>query len=114
MSGEIAHQWLGSPVHPGIREQCAEECQLLEETDNRILFRTSETVEGGDGTVNSQGIEVLLQNEDDGKWRVVQEGVLQPPETVRDGLIPQLAPVSLLKFPVSEIRVFPAFPCNKH
>jgi hypothetical protein len=32
---------------------------------------------------------VLLQNEGDGKWRVVQERVLQPLETMRDGLIPQ-------------------------
>jgi len=61
--------------------------KMLEETDNSILSVTCESVEGTDGTVNSQGIEVLLQREDDGKWCVVQERVLRPLETVRDGLI---------------------------
>jgi len=36
-----------------------------------------------------QGIELLLRREGDGKWRVVQERVLKPLETLQDGLIPQ-------------------------
>jgi ketosteroid isomerase-like protein len=39
--------------------------------------------------VSYQGIELLLRREDDGKWRVVQERVLKPLETVQDGLVPQ-------------------------
>ncbi len=63
--------------------------RMLGATDSEVMFRTYETVEGTDGIVNSQGIEVLLRREDDGKWRVVQERVLKPLETVQDGLIPQ-------------------------
>ena len=70
MSGEIAHQWLGSPVHPGIREQCAEECQLLEETDNRILFRTSETVEGGRRDCQFAGHRGVAAKR--GRWQVAR------------------------------------------
>ena len=62
--------------------------KMLDATDSSVRFRTYETVEGTDGTVNSQGIEVLLQREGDGKWRVVQERVLRPLETAQDGLIP--------------------------
>jgi len=51
--------------------------KMLDATDSSVRFRTYETVEGTDGTVNSQGIEVLLQREGDGKWRVVQERVLR-------------------------------------
>jgi hypothetical protein len=61
--------------------------KLVEVTGSRIVFRTWETVEGNDGTVNSQGIEVALQLEDDGKWRVVQERILSPVEAARDGLL---------------------------
>ena len=49
-------------------------------TPKRILFKTIETVEGADGTVNEQGIEVLLELEDDEKWRVVQERILSAKE----------------------------------
>jgi hypothetical protein len=49
-------------------------------TPRRIKFRTIETVEGTDGTVNEQGIEVLLELEDDEKWRMVQERILSAKE----------------------------------
>jgi hypothetical protein len=49
-------------------------------TPRRIKFRTIKTVEGTDGAVNKQGIEVLLELEDDEKWRVVQERVLSAKE----------------------------------
>jgi hypothetical protein len=45
-------------------------------TPANILFKTTETVEGTDGTVNRQGVEILIRKEADGKWRVLQERIL--------------------------------------
>lgn len=45
-------------------------------TPENILFKTLETVEGSDGTVNRHGVEILIRKEADGKWRVVQERML--------------------------------------
>jgi ketosteroid isomerase-like protein len=61
--------------------------KILEGTDNKIIFKTYETIKGTDGTVNAQGIEVLLLKEDDGKWRVIQERVLPEDEVKLDQLI---------------------------
>jgi len=52
------------------------------------MFKSYETVEGSDGTVNSQGVEILLEKEDDDKWRLIHERVLPEDETVHDNLIP--------------------------
>lgn len=43
---------------------------------DQIVFKTHETVTGTDGTVNAHGIEVLLEREDDGRWRVTRERIL--------------------------------------
>ena len=61
--------------------------KLIVETDARVMFKTYETVEGTDGTINAQGVEILLEKEADGVWRLVQERVLPAEETVRDKLI---------------------------
>jgi len=45
-------------------------------TSGNVLFKTIETVEGTDGTVNRHGLEVLIRKEADGKWRVLQERIL--------------------------------------
>ena len=45
-------------------------------TPGNVLFKTTETVEGTDGTVNRKGVEILIRKEADGKWRVVQERIL--------------------------------------
>lgn len=58
----------------------------LGETPKRVMFKTFETVEATDGTVTAQGIEVLLELEDDGVWRLVQERVLSEDETRHDKL----------------------------
>ncbi|MDH5571625.1 MAG: hypothetical protein OEY89_07660 [Gammaproteobacteria bacterium] len=57
-------------------------------TDKRVMFKTFETVEATDGTINAQGIEVLLEKEDDGQWRLVQERVLPDDETAFHKLLP--------------------------
>ena len=62
--------------------------KLITATEKNIMFKTFETVEGTDGTVNAQGIELLLEKEDDGQWRLIQERILPDDETAHDGLLP--------------------------
>ncbi|UCB54780.1 MAG: hypothetical protein JSW45_12730 [Thiotrichales bacterium] len=57
---------------------------VLAETPERIMFKSVETVEGADGTVNSNGIEFIIQKEADGVWRVSQERVLPADELEND------------------------------
>lgn len=54
--------------------------QVVTATLGNVLFKTTETVEGTDGTVNRQGVEILIRKEDDGKWRVLQERILDANE----------------------------------
>ena len=61
--------------------------KLIVETDTRVMFKTYETVEGTDGTINAQGVEMLLEKEADGVWRLIQERVLPADETAHDKLI---------------------------
>lgn len=60
--------------------------KLQVKTDKNVMFKTIETVEGTDGTVNEQGIEVLLEKENDGVWRVIQERILSQEEVLHDKL----------------------------
>lgn len=46
--------------------------KLRVNTDSSIMFKTYETVEASDNSINAQGIEVLIEKEDDNQWRVVQ------------------------------------------
>ena len=57
-------------------------------TGKAIMFKTFETVEGNDGSINAQGIEILLEKEDDGQWRLVQERILSEEESTHDKLSP--------------------------
>jgi len=57
----------------------------LKSTQTHIMFKTFETVEANDGTVNAQGIEILLEKEDDAQWRLVQERILPEDEASHDG-----------------------------
>ena len=62
--------------------------KLVAETATRVMFKTYETVEATDGTINAQGVEMLLEKEEDGKWRLVQERILPPDESAHDQLVP--------------------------
>ncbi len=62
--------------------------KLAANNDSQIMFKTYEVVEASDGSTSAQGIEVLLEKETDGKWRVVQERVLTDEETAHAGLLP--------------------------
>lgn len=57
---------------------------VLAQTPDKIMFKSVETVEGADGTVNTNGIEFIIQQEDDGVWRVSQERVLPEDELESD------------------------------
>lgn len=61
--------------------------KLLTSTTSHIMFKTFETVEAHDGTINAQGIEVLLEKEQDGQWRLVKERILPADEAKHDGLV---------------------------
>jgi hypothetical protein len=55
----------------------------------RVMFKTLETVEASDGATDVRGIEVVIDREPDGRWRVTQERVLPDEEAVHDGLKPR-------------------------
>ncbi|MHB8535218.1 MAG: hypothetical protein ACYDBW_07225 [Sulfuricaulis sp.] len=57
-------------------------------TPGRVMFTTIETVEASDGAVQVHGVEIILEKEADGIWRVLQERVLAREETEHDGLWP--------------------------
>lgn len=62
--------------------------KITEATEQRIMFRTFETVRATDGKVNAQGVEIILGLEGDGRWRMIQERILTDDETANDGLLP--------------------------
>ena len=57
---------------------------VLAQTNDRIMFKSVETVEGSDGEINANGIEFIIQQEEDGMWRVNQERVLPEDELESD------------------------------
>lgn len=61
--------------------------KLRVNNDNSIMFKTYESVEAADNTVNAQGIEVIIEKEDDGQWRVIQERIMPDDETRHDQLL---------------------------
>jgi hypothetical protein len=48
------------------------------------MFKSIETVEGNDGSINTSGIEFIIQKEEDGHWRVAQERILPDDELESD------------------------------
>ncbi len=61
--------------------------KVLAHAPGRVMFKTLETVEANDGTCNSNGVEIIIQKEDDGKWRVLQERILPEDEATHDGIV---------------------------
>lgn len=57
---------------------------ILAQTSDRVMFKSLETVAGSDGSVNTSGIEFIIQKEDDGQWRVSQERILPADELEND------------------------------
>jgi len=61
--------------------------KMLSSSETEVRFKTFEVVEATDGTINAQGIEVVLGLEEDGNWRLLQERVLTEAEARQDGLV---------------------------
>lgn len=55
--------------------------------ESQIMFKTLETIHVNDGTKKTQGVEILLQYENDGVWRVIQERVMTGDEIRHVGLM---------------------------
>ena len=58
-------------------------------TPGRVMFKTLETLEPTTGESQTQGVEIVIVQENDGTWRVTQERVLSPEESTFDGLVSQ-------------------------
>lgn len=63
-----------------LKQVSYEGLRVVTMTTVNVLFRTTETVEGTDGTINRHGLEILIRKEADGKWRVYQELLLTDDE----------------------------------
>ena len=62
--------------------------KLMKATDTAVMFKTFETVEGTDGIVNAHGVEILLEKEQDGTWRMLQQRIMPDDETMHYKLLP--------------------------
>ncbi len=61
--------------------------KVVAHAPGRVMFKTLETVEANDGSCNSNGVEIIIQKENDGKWRVLQERILPQDEAAQDGIV---------------------------
>lgn len=64
--------------------------QMNAHNDTQIMFKTIENIFVNDGTKKEQGVEIVLEKEDDGVWRVIQERVMTHDETRHVGLMSKL------------------------
>jgi len=55
--------------------------------DTQIMFKTVENIFISDGGKKSQGVEILIEIEEDKVWRVIQERVMTDDETKHVGLM---------------------------
>lgn len=58
--------------------------KVITRMPRHVMFKTVETVIASDGSQNTMGVEMLIEQEDDGKWRVTQERVLPRDELEHD------------------------------
>jgi len=59
-----------------------QEMRIKTMTPARVKFVATETVDRGDGETRAQGKEFIIQREEDGQWRAVQERYLGQREQV--------------------------------
>jgi hypothetical protein len=55
--------------------------------EKQVMFKTLELIFSNDGSDRSHGVEILIEKEEDGVWRVIQERVMTHDETSHHGLI---------------------------
>lgn len=61
--------------------------KMVSATEGQVQFKTFEVVEANDGTINANGIEVWLELEADGKWRLQKQRIMTAEEARQEGLI---------------------------
>ena len=61
--------------------------EMTATNDTQIMFKTVETIAVNDGSKRAHGIEVVLEKEEDGVWRVIQERVMMDDESRHHGLV---------------------------
>ena len=61
--------------------------KVLATNEKQIMFKTVESITANDGTNKAHGVEILLEAEEGGIWRVIQERVLSDKESQHDGLM---------------------------
>ena len=61
--------------------------ELISVTDSHIKLKTIEAVLATDGTVNQHGVEMLLEKEDDGVWRLIREQILPEAESTSKNIL---------------------------
>lgn len=57
------------------------------DNEKQIMFKTVEMVLTNDGSDKKHGVEILIEKEEDGVWRVIQERVMTDDETRHVGLV---------------------------
>ena len=50
------------------------------------MFKTIECIKARGEDVKEHGLEVVIEKEDDGVWRAIQERILSPEEVIHDGI----------------------------
>jgi len=72
----------------GILEKVSYEgLKLNAQNEKQIMFKTLENIFVNDGTKKTQGVEILIELESDGVWRVIQERVMTGDEIRHVGLL---------------------------
>jgi ketosteroid isomerase-like protein len=61
--------------------------KIRKSNDKQVMFLANETIQATDGTVDTHSIEVVLNKEQDGNWRVVQERLLSKEEASHLGIV---------------------------
>lgn len=61
--------------------------KMTANNETQIMFKTLETIHVNDGSIKTQGVEILIEKEEDGVWRVIQERVMTGDEIRHVGLM---------------------------
>jgi ketosteroid isomerase-like protein len=69
---QCAHEF----AHGALKRITFEDVTIKMETGSVIAFEAIEVVEAKDGSLNRNRVEIFLEEEEDGQWRLVQERIL--------------------------------------
>ncbi len=71
-----ARQCKADVASNALKDVAYEGADILSAAEKRIIFQTLETVRANDGTTLSNRLEIVIEKESDGQWRVIEERVL--------------------------------------